>query len=186
MATVIDICNAALSRLGQEPLQSLDDGSKWADLCKSNWPLVRDAVLRNHKWPCATKRVILSPLAESPPFGYSYQFQLPADYLRLWEEDMEDAKPFVVEGDRLLADVEEVNLVYTARIEAGEFDSVLTEAMVKAMMAAISYAVTHSATMQERVEMSFAATLQEAKAKTTTEKGVKDDDDNYSWIVARY
>ena len=39
-------------------------------------------MLRAHPWNCAIKRVILSPDVEMPAFGYTYQFTLPADWIR--------------------------------------------------------------------------------------------------------
>ena len=60
MASVIDICNKALDKLGQNPIISLTDGNKAANLCTRNWPLVRDQVLREHPWNFAMKRAILA------------------------------------------------------------------------------------------------------------------------------
>ena len=47
MASVIDICNKALDKLGQNPIISLDDGNKAANLCARNWPLVRESWMQS-------------------------------------------------------------------------------------------------------------------------------------------
>jgi hypothetical protein len=58
MATnVLEICNAALSKLGAEPITSLDGTSKGAISCKARYGACKKIVLRKHPWNCAIKRV---------------------------------------------------------------------------------------------------------------------------------
>jgi hypothetical protein len=44
---------------------------------------VRDSLFRSHPWNCLQKRVALAADTATPAWGFSYQFTLPADCLRL-------------------------------------------------------------------------------------------------------
>lgn len=86
MATAVDICNVALSRLGDRAsLTSIDppEGSMQADNCARFYPMARDSALEHCHWTFARTR---APLAQvnTPVFSYwQYVYALPADFLRL-------------------------------------------------------------------------------------------------------
>lgn len=61
-ATELEICNAALSRLGAPSISSLSDVDKKAQTCSLMYPRTRDNLLRSHPWNFALKRVELLPL----------------------------------------------------------------------------------------------------------------------------
>ena len=84
MAQVSDvaICNQALGWLGANLITSFDDNTKEANLCLTNYCLIRDAVLEVADWSFAIKRVELSALAEAEP-GYGQAYQLPVDCIRV-------------------------------------------------------------------------------------------------------
>lgn len=86
MSSVVDICNLALSWLGEKPIISLDDEGDAAALCKANYAPLRDAVLESAEWTFATKRLRLTPISENDPvwadFGGS-RFQIPPEVLRV-------------------------------------------------------------------------------------------------------
>jgi hypothetical protein len=56
MVSEVSICNQALGWLGQNRITSLDDESVRAQLCKENYPFLRDAVLEERMWTFATVR----------------------------------------------------------------------------------------------------------------------------------
>src|SRR3546814_17689916 len=88
MTTEVSICSNALLRLGADPINSFDEADNFgsnierARLCANLWPNVRRQVIRSHPWNCATKRVVLSPDAAAPAFGYANRFQMPGEWLR--------------------------------------------------------------------------------------------------------
>jgi hypothetical protein len=55
-ANVLEIVNAALSKLGSEPISSLSGTSKTAISCKARFGPCKNHVLRQHPWNCAIKR----------------------------------------------------------------------------------------------------------------------------------
>lgn len=76
MASEIDICNLALSHLGDEAtVASIDppEGSPQAGYCARFYSVARDALLEMHAWGFATKRVQLALLPNTwPMWGYAY------------------------------------------------------------------------------------------------------------------
>ena len=117
MASVIQVANRALTKLGSARITSLDDDVKSARALKSCFDDVRDDELRAHRWSFALKRTSLAALSTAPSFGYQYQYQLPADFLKLDMVDdrfpqvtmdnyvNEELVDYVLEGGLLLTDI---------------------------------------------------------------------------------
>ncbi|MEX3628259.1 MAG: hypothetical protein VB138_01105 [Burkholderia sp.] len=85
MASEVDICNLALSHLGDEAtVASLDppEGSPQAGYCARFYPAARDALLEMHAWGFATKRVQL-PLLPNTWSMWDYAYGQPSDVLKL-------------------------------------------------------------------------------------------------------
>ena len=76
MASEVDICNLALSHLGDTAtIASLDppEGSAQAEHCARFYPIARDALLEMHSWGFATQRVQLAQLGGGwPEWDYAY------------------------------------------------------------------------------------------------------------------
>lgn len=83
MASIIEICNRALTKLGDNRITSLQDNTKPARSMLSLYDSVRRSELRAHRWSFSMKRALLPALAEAPVWGFPTQFQLPADNLKL-------------------------------------------------------------------------------------------------------
>jgi hypothetical protein len=83
MASQVSICNQALGWLGANLIISLNDDNKEAQLCKTNYPDIRDAVLEEREWTFCVRRISLSPLVLEPVYGYTNQFLLPPDVIRI-------------------------------------------------------------------------------------------------------
>ena len=85
MATNLDICNLALSHLGDTAtVSSIDppEGSAQAEHCARFYPMARDSLLELHPWSFATKRVALAILGSGAP-EWDYCYAQPADALNV-------------------------------------------------------------------------------------------------------
>lgn len=135
MSTSIDICNTALTRLGAKSIASLSDGSRESDLCSARYPLARKAVLRKHPWSGATARAQLNPSTTTPSFEYEYQFELPADCLRVLQVSSQPDHPYTdvdykIEGRNLLYNYAAVYLGYVKDTEdAFVYNELLSDAV---------------------------------------------------------
>lgn len=143
-SSATEICNLALGHLGERRINSLDEDEVSARACALHYASTRDELLRSHRWNFAQTRVALSRLEEDPAFGWSYQFQLPADCLRVLEVNDSEigdviSDEFIIEGRNILTDADEVNLVYTKRIEdVSMFDVLFVKALAAALAVMLS------------------------------------------------
>lgn len=84
MASVVDICNAALAHIGAESLvTSIDppDGSAEAGYCKTFYPMARRAALEAANWSFARTRVQLAEV-ENVSEVWQYAYAKPAGCLK--------------------------------------------------------------------------------------------------------
>lgn len=96
MASEVDICNIAMSLIGDETIItaiSPPDGSLQAMHCARFYPIARDAMLEMHPWRCNTRRAILGKLAITPPIGWAFAYALPNQCIRPLAVLMPDALP---------------------------------------------------------------------------------------------
>lgn len=134
MASDVDICNLALSRIGvRDFIEDLDEDSTEATLCKVAYGPCRDELLELFGWPFATKRTTPAALAGVTRSGWSYAYALPDDCVAvryLWSGTRnprpDQTIPFDTEGGGagdtriLLTDEATPEVVYTYRLENPE------------------------------------------------------------------
>ena len=156
MASVVQICNSALNQLGAASITALTDNSKNARLCNERYNTVRDSVFRSHPWNSLIKRIQLAQNTATPVYGFSYQFNLPSDCLRVLTIDAYNSD-FKVEGSKILCNESSIKLVYVSQVtDPNEMDVLLRETIAAALAADIAYAITANLQvtklMQERYE----------------------------------
>jgi len=146
------ICNLALGRLGSQRILDITEDSVEGRACALQYPMVRDELLRMHRWNFAIKRDTLTALASAPAFGWGKQYTLPSDCLRVlqlnaWEET-EVPRKWEVEGRFLLTDEDTAQIKYVKReTDPAIYDSVFIAALSCKLAAMIAKDVTGSSTM---------------------------------------
>ena len=169
MASVVDICNGALNQLGASSILTLTEDSKNARLCNARYTQVRDAVFRSHPWNCLQKRVQLATDTDTPAWGFTKQYTLPADCLRVLTILDYDAD-YKIEGRKILTDNSTMKILYISRIEdPNEYDELLRETLSAALAADIAYAVTSSNPTASNMYNLFQDKLKDARFVDSTE-----------------
>ena len=177
MASEVDICNIALNNLGASNITALTEDSKPGRLCNQRYEFVRDTVFRAHPWNCLIRRVELAQDSDTPAFGFTYQYTLPADpyclrVLTLWtgttnsdEAAYDDGGTmFMIEVRKLLTNVSTAKIIYLARVtDPNEYDSLLIETISARLAAELCYAITGSAAMLAPMIATYEAKLKEAR-----------------------
>ncbi|QBF27157.1 hypothetical protein EXN22_16205 [Pseudomonas tructae] len=155
MSSVVEICNMALSNLGQSArIDDLSEASVPAEQCSLWFVHCRDYVLRaDCDWPFATKFEQLAGVASNPDPEFPYAFAVPIDCMRI-RRIVNPAFPQgyfphchggyalpaippirfrVINGSsqRLIAtSVDEAKLEYTMKVESPEmFDPMFVDAL---------------------------------------------------------
>ena len=105
MASVVEICNRALQKLGAARIVDITDNSKNARSCNTAYNPTRLKELRRHTWNFAIKRASLPASVTPPLFDYRFAYPLPTDFLRLLAPDpisnREDIE-WVIEGNTIV------------------------------------------------------------------------------------
>ena len=169
MASVVEICNGALNQLGATTILSLTEDSKNARLCNQRFTQVRDSVFRSHPWNCLQKRIQLAADTDTPAWGFTKQYTLPADCLRVLTILDYDAD-YKVEGRKILTDNSTMKILYISRDEdPNQYDELLRETLSAALAADIAYAVTSSNPTATNMYNLFQDKLKDARFVDSTE-----------------
>lgn len=129
MASAVDICNLALSRLGDAAtIASLDppEGSAQAEHCARFYPIALNSLLELHTWGFATRRVTLAKL-DVESWNWTYAYARPSGAVRLLAvlpasaSPDEEGEPFDTESNgsgtgMILSNLEDATLRYTCLI----------------------------------------------------------------------
>ena len=83
MVSDVEICNMGLQNIGAGQISDLNERSPRAIQCKLRYENLRKAALESYLWNFAEKRADLAPTTATPNWGYSKEFSLPADFLRM-------------------------------------------------------------------------------------------------------
>ena len=154
------IANLALSKLGGDQIGALDENSVTAKKVLLHYDVVRDGLLRSHRWNFAAERAELTASVTTPDFGYTYQYPLPADCLRVRElngvqADLIDAI-YMVEGGNILTDASVAKILYTKAVtDTTLFDSLFVEAFVTKLAAELAVDISQSSQKKSELISEF-------------------------------
>lgn len=155
MASIVDICNFALRRCGAERINSLADNTKEAIACNDAYTICRNALIAEHPWNFATKRVALGLLAGAPLWGFDKQFQLPADCLRVVETEYDEYEGFEyrIEGGILLCNEASIKIEYISKnVTEAQFSPKFIEALGWKLAQELSYSLVQSIELMSTIE----------------------------------
>lgn len=198
MASVIQVANRALTKLGSARITSLSDDVKAARSISSCFDDLRDDELRAHRWQFSMKRTTLAALADAPEFGYQYQYAVPSDFLRI---DMVDDRfpaavmdnyideeylEWTLEGNVILTDIgSPLKLRYIAQvIDPSAWDSNFREALASRIAMEICEDLTQSDTKKTAAANDYKRAITQAIRVGSIEKPPVTPPDN-TWIISR-
>ena len=144
----VQIANLALMHVGEKSITSFTDGSNAANTINQVYDVVRDAVLTDHPWNFAVKRIIPSLDATAPVYGFTYRFDLPTDYLRLLEID--ENHEYKISGLFIECDVNPIKIKYIAKNDTAiEYDPLFVQALALRLSSTICERLTQSSNLSK-------------------------------------
>ncbi len=169
MATTseVDLCNLALDLLNVGQITSIEKpATVTEELCSRWYDQTRKEALRRHPWNFAGKRAILAPDSTDPLFGFSSQFPLPTDYIRIMylnesvtqfdnpipsnRYTIEDGKILI--GNILGADTTQIQLIYVSDFtNVPQMDAGFISYFYTLLAQNMSYKLTQQNSAVERV-----------------------------------
>jgi len=198
MASVIQVANRALTKLGSARITSLSDDVKAARSISSCFEDLRDDELRAHRWQFAMKRTTLAALSTAPAFGYNYQYALPSDFLRI---DMVDDRfpaaimdnyidaeylEWTLEGNVILTDIAApLKLRYIAQMtDPTLWDENFREALASRLAMEIAEDLTQSESKKASAAKDYDRAIRQAIRINSIERPAVMPPDN-SWVISR-
>ncbi|AZS06560.1 tail tubular protein [Alteromonas phage ZP6] len=165
MTTAINICNQAISEVGGEFITDLNDAQREATLCKTLYPAALDHVLTAARWSFLGHRVILSPSANVPAFGFRNAFEIGGDILEIYEVfDQVKYNPDLVqnnlywqrEGDYILADADVIYVkCKIKKTDPSEFSPQFTQAVSAYLAHLLAMPMANNRALSEAKYMLF-------------------------------
>lgn len=189
MATKLEVCNRAAQKLGAKRITSLDEDSKVARALSVVSEPVKLALLRDHVWSCAVKRVALAADGTAPEWGRANSFTLPSDFVRLAEDYPEDnlnTKDWVIEGNKILTNDSAplyVRYVYDIT-DISQMDPLLREAWACGMSYETCEEITQSNTKKQLLENDLDNVITKAKKANAIERVAQQPPPD-PWLTAR-
>jgi len=134
-----DIANQALNHIGEPTIMDITDkDNATARIINSVYDVTFREIARDHEWNCLKRRTEAAKLATAPVFGYTNQFKLPADFIRLLRLNGRDISQrtdtYEVEnldgvGLVLLSDADSAKIQYIAEVtDTTTYDTLFVEA----------------------------------------------------------
>jgi hypothetical protein len=198
MASKIDIANRALTKIGDDRIMDILDDQENAKVLNSMYDTVLMAELRARVWNFSVKRAALPALASVPAFGFTNEFQLPADHLRLIQVGeiyvglslsdyvgMSEAE-FQVEGRKILTDFPApLNIRYVSLVtDPGLYDALFVEAFACKLAMECCERLTQSNTKRQLAAEEYALAIRSALRADAIENPPQTLPDE-SWIMSR-
>lgn len=186
MTTVTEVANLALVHLGEPPLTDvLTEELKTARVLRSVEPVLRRAFLRDARWKFARTRITLNASATPPTGGYTNQYPVPADWLKL-QFPSENELRFAMQGRMLLADGgDTLDVIYTRDLDTyGDWDSQAIKAFALEWAEATCLSITGDSGLKNQLAAQKEMSLSTAKAGDGSEQSIQVFD-NDVWLRAR-
>ena len=177
MATATDICNYALTYIGERNINSLSENIKPAIVCSKLYHTARKASLRDHIWSFATKQIKLA-LTTIKITGWDYVYQYPNDCLnatKIYSGTSEHIE-YKVRIDEtntrtlIVSNEEDAELIYVADVDNENlFDSLYVEALSYRIASLIAVPLKGDTQLQQLMQQNYMGMINKAQATDSNE-----------------
>lgn len=197
MRSTVDICNLALSHIGQSSITSLTETSNDARKCNLSYTFALESVLRAHDWNFATKVEVLAQIADEEIPGWTYVYARPNNCLfirRIFNENSalnqvpEKFREIKTNNNQkaIVCDVDFAYIEYTQKVtDPNDFDSIFVEALSYKLAGLICKGITGDAKLAEAMEQKYLVVVSDARRLNSSERNLRNADPYVSYIEAR-
>lgn len=187
MASVTDIANAALVKLGEKSITDAGfatPSNERERLCAAHYERIRDRELRKNRWNFTVQRASLSPDVTAPNHEWAYAYTPPSLMLRLI--DVYETKRYKLEGGKILTNAgDEINIRYVKKVTVvNEMDSIFRDALASALAHELCERLPGKSGLKSEVASDYATHLAIAAQAGALENPVERIPED-SWITCR-
>ena len=155
MSSVVEICNAALAKIGSRRITSLEDESSEGRICKALYAITRDEMLEEFDWRFATARLELAADVDEPISDWGYQYTLPTTVMRVLRVDDGSSDYTIdweVEGRKVMAGITPIYVLAVQRVDdPTQFPSLFASALAFRLAAEICTPLTENEQKTQRL-----------------------------------
>lgn len=173
IASEVELCNHALSQIGESRIASLTEANERARICNLFYEQTRDELLQMFEWPFAIERVSLASVDESNLTPYDYRYALPNDHLKMLDvlDDSYAVVPdpdFLIEGNRLMSDQTPMYIRYVRRVATTTlFPELFASVFILGLAAKVAPRLSQNFQLTQAIAMASSNAFITAKAELT-------------------
>jgi len=171
MVSETSICNQALTWLGVDPVNSINDPNTSAQWMRNNYPFIRDAVLEERMWTFATVRAT-NTTEDMDAWGTQYSHALPLNWISVFRVYKNISSIPVIdeswrlEGGFVLSNYATVYLWGLKQItDTGKFSPLFIQALAARIAADACIPLTENRQLQADMWNLYSVKLGEAAAR---------------------
>lgn len=184
MASVVSICNLALSNIGKDNIQALTDAGAEARACSQFYEHTRDLLLHGYPWRFAGATVSLAQITNERTGLWAYAYQRPSDCLKVrWlrpeysetepalsvQDEM--AIPYEIEGQAIYTNLSPAFLRYTsAVVDPTRFPPLFVDALAWHLSVRLAMPLTRDAKVRAEAFQMANITLGQAQMMDANEQ----------------
>lgn len=172
MLTKIDLCSMALLKLGEKSIQSLLDDTPSAQLSRTLFDPVIDALLASHPWRFACKVFELTKNADG-------EFLIPADCLRVLK-----CKGEII-GNKIESSADSTSILAIVRVPVEKFPSYFVSLAATKLAMEFCIPLIGEQNVFRMLAALYETEMQSAKFIDST-TSINQDIENFSLINARF
>ena len=183
MASVVSICNLALSNIGKDNISALTDVGAEARACSQLYEHTRDILLQSYPWRFAGKTQALAQITNDKSGQWGFAYARPVDCLKVrwvrpeYSEDspalthqQEITVPYEVDGQTIYCNLPVAMLRYTARsTDPARFSPLFVDALGWHLAVRLSMPLTRDPKVRSDAWQVAASMTQTAQAADANE-----------------
>jgi len=167
MMSAIEACSKALLKLGENPIQSFDEGTVEAEVAEAVYGSSRDALLSAHPWSFASGQSSLPKLVATPVADSANAYHLPEGFLRAislgGSIDVGRGASYRIHEKRVHTTVDPAILTYIFRADESATPPFFDQVLVAVLAFEMCVPLTESNTRAQALSKSAEGELRRAR-----------------------
>lgn len=191
-ASEVEIANSALVKLGAPLISSIPDTTtKAGKIMSQQFALTRRKLISLHPWNFSSFRKSLALTVNTPSFGFTKEFLIPSDVLRIFETDLCEGDPWKVEFNAdsnkvVVCNASTLKILYAKDItDPTKFPPYFDELLAWMLAADAAYAMTQSTQFAQTIYNGAQREFAVARSMDAQESG-RDEFEANAWIDVRF
>jgi hypothetical protein len=163
MATKIGTISNALLRIGDDTINSLDEGSQRAKVAANLYDNIYESELISHTWSWSRKIQALNLTTDVPPTDeWRFIYQIPTDLIQVFR--IYPGSDYEIYGDKIYSNTSNLALDYYARVSESVWPDYFATLMELALAKAFAIPIRENTDMAQVMNQEYLAQGQKARA----------------------